>query len=195
MSDLLELSESLEEMDEGHAPPPFESVKWRIKVGEAEYGPYPRSRLLDFLKEGRVVAHSLLACGTDTEFHRADKHPNLRWDFVGPRKRKFGEPRLDPGESEHPVCNYFIAGRLVVSAGEFERLLVECGKMARVSGDMWALRSRMTVQQIRNRLASVTKPHETFVVVNATRDRLAWFNIGVEHDIGVRDVWDSDEVE
>ena len=36
---------------------------------------------------------------------------------------------------------------------------------------------------------------ETETVVNATRDRLAWFNIGVEHDIGVRDVWDSDEVE
>ena len=43
---------------------------------------------------------------------RADQHPNLRWDFKAPRKRKFGDPRLDPGETEAPVCNYLIAARL-----------------------------------------------------------------------------------
>jgi hypothetical protein len=35
---------------------------------------------------------------------------------------------------------------------------------------------------------------EQVLIVNASKDRLAWFNLGPESDIAVRDVWDSDEV-
>ena len=100
MSDTLELREPVGTGDdEGMhtAPPPFEGVKWRIRISDKEYGPYPRSRLIDFLKEGRVQAATFIACGTDLDFHRADHHPNLRWDFKGPKKRKFGDPRLESG--------------------------------------------------------------------------------------------------
>ena len=198
MSDTLELSKQVrQDNDEGQhsAPPPFEGVKWRVKVGDAEYGPYPRSRLIDFLKEGRVTASTFLCCGNDTDFHRADHHPNLRWDFKAPRKRKFGEPKLDAGETEVPVCNYFIAARLMAGNDRFERVLRDAGKMKLCAGDMWVLRSKQTVQQLRNQLALVMKPNELFFIVNASKDRLAWFNIGVEPDISVRGVWDSDEVQ
>jgi hypothetical protein len=197
MSDTLELSQPAgPEADEGlnAPPPPFEGVKWRVKVGDKEYGPYPRSRLLDFLREGRVQASTMIACGADQDFHRADYHPNLRWDFKAPRKRKFGEPKLEPGESEVPVCNYFIAARLVTGNERFEKVLREAGKMTRAAGDMWVLRSRLSIQQLRNQLTMIMKPHEHFIIVNASKDRLAWFNVGVEADIAVRGVWDSDEV-
>ena len=196
MSDTLDLSDPLGGPVENglNEPPPFEGVKWLVKIGEKEYGPYPRSRLIDFLKEGRVTAATFLRCGNDADYHRADHHPNLRWDFKAPRKRKFGEPKLDPGESEVPVCNYFIAARLLAGNERFERVLREGGKMCRAAGDMWVLRSRLTVQQLRNQLTLVMKPHEHFIIVNASKDRLAWFNIGVEQDISVRAVWDSDEV-
>jgi hypothetical protein len=176
------------------APPPYESVKWKVRVGDQEYGPYPRTRIIQFLKEGRIKAHTLLCCGSDKDFIAAEKHPNLRWDFSGPRKRRFGEPKLEPGETEPPICNYFIAGRLVSSSDAFERALRSVGKFTLVAGDMWVLRSRMTVQQIRNRLAAAAKPHEQFVIVNATRDRLAWCNLGLEQDIALRDVWDAEDV-
>ena len=73
-------------------------------------------------------------------------------------------------------------------------MLREAGTMTRAAGDMWVLRSKQTIQQLRNRLTSVMRPHEHFVIVNASKDRLAWFNLGVENDIAVRGVWDSDEV-
>jgi hypothetical protein len=66
--------------------------------------------------------------------------------------------------------------------------------MTRASGDMWVLRSRLTVQQLRSQLTMIMRPHEHFIIVNASKDRLAWFNIGVENDVNVRDVWDSDDV-
>jgi hypothetical protein len=197
MSDTLELSKQARlEDEEGLTtpPPPYEGVKWRVKINDKEYGPYPRSRLIDFLKEGRVTASTFLCCGNDTDFHRADHHPNLRWDFKAPKKRKFGDPRLDAGETEVPVCNYFIAARLLAGNDRFERVLREAGKMTRAAGDMWVLRSRLTVQQLRNQLTMIMRPHEHFFIINASKDRLAWFNIGVENDVNVRDVWDSDDV-
>jgi hypothetical protein len=197
MSDTLDLSKpiDLDLEEETAAPPPFEGVKWRVKIADREYGPYARTRLIDFLKEGRVTASTQLSCGTDTYFMRADQHPNLRWDFKAPRKRKFGDPKLDPGETEAPVCNYLIAARLTGLNERFEKALRDAGKMNRCAGDIWVLRSRHTIQQIRNQLTATMKPHESFVIVNATKDRLAWYNIGVEADIAVRGVWDSDEVQ
>jgi len=198
MSDTLELRQPVETGDdEGlHTPPPpFEGVKWRIRIADREYGPYPRTRLIDFLKEGRVQAATFVACGTDREYHRADHHPNLRWDFKGPKKRKFGDPRLDAGETEIPMCNYFIAARLLSGNERFERVLREAGKMTRAAGDMWVLRSKQSIQLLRNQLTLAVKPHEHFIIVNASKDRLAWYNIGVENDIAVRGVWDTDEVQ
>ena len=186
MSDTLELRQPVQTGDdEGlHTPPPpFEGVKWRIKIADKEYGPYPRTRLIDFLKEGRVQAGTFIACGTDTDY------------FKGPKKRKFGDPRLDAGETEVPVCNYFIAARLLSGNERFERVLREAGKMTRAAGDMWVLRSKQTIQQLRNQLTMAVKPHEHFIIVNASKDRLAWYNIGVENDIAVRGVWDTDEVQ
>lgn len=195
MSDTLDLSQPVDlEEAEAAAPPPFESVKWRVMVGEKAYGPYPRTRIIEFLKEGRITASTMLSCGQDQHFLRADSHPNLRWDFKAPRRRKFGDPRLDPGETEVPVCNYLIAARLTGSNDRFEKALRDSGRMNRAAGDIWVLRSRHTIQSIRNMLTLTMKPHESFVIVNATKDRLAWYNIGVEADIAVRGVWDSDEV-
>ena len=74
------------------------------------------------------------------------------------------------------------------------RILRDAGKMTRCAGDMWVLRSKQTVQQLRTQLTLAMKPHEHFIIVNASKDRLAWYNIGVEADIAVRGVWDSDEV-
>lgn len=200
MSKALELSrragsDADDELElEGPADPPhFETVKWRIRIGDTDYGPYTRSRLIGFLKEGRVVAGSLLACGSDTTFRRADKHPQLRWDFAAARKRTFGQVKLDPGETELPICNFLIAAHLVGSSAAVEKILGGCGKFARAAGDMWVLRSRMSVQQLRTRLALAMQPHEQLVIVNASKDRLAWHNLGVENDIAVRGVWDNDE--
>jgi hypothetical protein len=70
MTDTLELRQPVdsgEETGTEPAPPPFEGVKWRIKIADKEYGPYPRTRLIDFLKEGRVQAGTFIACGTDTD--------------------------------------------------------------------------------------------------------------------------------
>lgn len=166
-------------------------VQWRVLVNGKVYGPYPRAKLLEFLSEGRVGAHTMLSCGADTKFFRADEHPNLRWDFAR-KPRGFHEKRLDEGEEAAPVCNYFISARLLAGNDAFERVLHQSGKFARAGYGMWVLRSRVTLPQLRNQLSVALKKDEQFVIVNSTKNRLAWFNLGAEHDVAVRSVWNAE---
>ncbi len=166
-------------------------VHWRVRVGDKVYGPYPRAKLLEFLQEGRVAAHTMLSCGADDIFHRAEDHPNLRWDFTQ-KARGFHEKRLDAGEDAPSVCNYFVCARLLMGHEPFERALNQAGKFARAGSGMWVLRSNVTLPQLRNKLSVTLRKDEQFVVVNATKGRLAWFNLGAEHDVAVRSVWNAD---
>jgi hypothetical protein len=198
MSDMLELSHTVSDSYfEGNepAPPPFETVKWRIKIADREYGPYPRPRLIEFLKEGRIQAGTLLACGRDQDFRRADQHPQLRWDFSAPKKRRFGDPRANAGEADTPLSNFVVAARLVGGHERFEAALEQAGRATQASEGIWILRSRQTIQQIRSSLLPVAGPNERFVIVNASRDRLAWFNLGAETDNAVRSVWNCEDVD
>lgn len=197
MSDMLELSHTVSDSCfEGNepAPPPFETVKWRIKIADREYGPYPRPRLIEFLKEGRIQAGTLLACGRDQDFRRADQHPQLRWDFSAQKRRRFGDPRANAGEADTPLCNFVVAARFVGGQERFEAALKESGRTTRALEGVWILRSRQTIQQIRSSLSHVAGPNEKFVIVNASRDRLAWFSLGAETDDAVRSVWDCEDV-
>lgn len=175
----------------GKEPASYPQMKWRIKIGEVVYGPYTRSRLVEFLKEGRVLASTLIAIGDDDVFVRADRHANLRWDFSTSRKRKFGEPKVD-GENEARVSNYFVSARLTADAEAVEHVLAECGKFAKIAGDMWVLRSTYSIQGLRSRILPVLRPNEQIVIVNATKDRLAWCNLGLQGDLAIRDVWDAE---
>lgn len=166
---------------------PQQRVQWRVKVDGNVYGPYPRSRLIEFLEEGRVSGHTMLACGADEEFHRADEHPNLRWRFDN-------EPSVDTSDDDraHPICNYFISARILASTQDFELALNKAGQFSRAGANNWVLRSRTPLPQLRNQLSVTLKKDEQFVIVNATKGRLAWFNLGAETDIAIRNVWNAD---
>ncbi len=167
-------------------------VQWRVQVDGTVYGPYPRARLIDFLREGRVAANTLLACGADDEFYRADEHPNIRWNFSGNTENTSRSEETPENEQAPTVCNYFISGRVLTDLHLFEQVLNQAGKFTRAGSDMWVLRSNITLPQLRNKLSAVLGKDEQFVIVNATKGRLAWFNLGVEPDIAIRSVWDAD---
>lgn len=169
-------------------------VQWRVQVDGTVYGPYPRTRLIEFLREGRVNAHTFLACGSDQEFYRADEHPNIRWNFNGNTENVARAPseQSDTDPQAPEVCNYFISGRILTDLHVFEQALNQAGKFARAGSDMWVLRSKISLPQLRNKLSAVMGKDEQFVIANASTGRLAWFNIGAEPDVAVRSVWDCD---
>ena len=177
--------------DANDTPENIQQAQWRVMVGDQVYGPYPRARLLEFLEEGRIKAHTRLACGTDETFNRADEHPNLRWDFTNRTEQKT-DSNAAAQDTAAPVCNYFISARILAEHAPFERQLNQVGKFARAGSDMWVLRSRETLPQLRKKLADVLRKDESCAIVNATTGRLAWVNLGAEHDVAIRSIWNSE---
>jgi len=165
-------------------------VQWRVKVDGTVYGPYPRTRLIDFLKEGRISAHTQLSCGTDTNYYRADEHPNIRWNFDSTVQNVSRAEETNTDATG--VSNYFITGNLTSNTSAFEDVLKRIGKYTQVGDNIWVLRSSITLPQLRNRLSAVLDKDESFAAVNATEGRVAWFNLGQENDSAIRNVWDAD---
>jgi hypothetical protein len=164
-------------------------VQWRVKVDGTVYGPYPRTRLIEFLREGRISAHTELSCGADTQYHRADAHPNLRWNFDNTVENV--SRAEESGSDASGVCNFSVTAHLLSNTAAFENVLNRVGKFSRAGQSVWVLRSTITLPQLRNRLSAVLGKDENFTLVNATEGRIAWFNLGIEHDTAIRSVWDA----
>ena len=56
---------------------------------------------------------------------------------------------------------------------------------------LWLVRTRFTSGVIRNTLSQTLERGDRFVVIDATRDRLAWFNLGPEVDVRIGKVWNG----
>jgi hypothetical protein len=73
--------------------------------------------------------------------------------------------------------------------GKLEEHIMSLGRAVRVMQGMWLLNAAMTSGAIRNQLMKHFGSNDTFVIVDATRDKLAWFNLGPEIDSQIRQVW------
>jgi hypothetical protein len=76
-------------------------------------------------------------------------------------------------------------------ATHIEQALDQFGASARVAADLWVLRTIHPVSAVRAAIAAGLKPGERFLVVDASRGRLAWSNLGLDAETGLRRVWDA----
>jgi hypothetical protein len=89
-------------------------------------------------------------------------------------------------------ANIFIWADLMSDrALTFEAALVHIGPFAPIGPGAWIVRSRMTAGQIRNRLTPHLGRGDRCTVIDASRDRMAWFNLGPEVEINLREIWRS----
>ncbi len=72
---------------------------------------------------------------------------------------------------------------------KLEEHIMQLGRAVRVLPGFWMLNATMTSGAIRNALMKHFGTMDTFVIVDATRDKLAWFNLGPEIDSQIRQVW------
>jgi len=123
-----------------------------------------------------------------------------------PAARAPGPPRPDqpqpaPGVTSGPVfnteresasepSNFIIVFDLKSRGhGKLEEHIMSLGQAVRVLPGFWMLNATMTSGAIRNALMKHFGTMDTFVIVDATRDKLAWFNLGPEIDSQIRKVW------
>lgn len=158
------------------------AARWWVQVRGRPYGPYTLAQMASFFSEGRVRQTSFVRDGEAGDWIEAYRVPALR----GLRTPSFAK------DANGEAANVLVHAELVTGANAaFMATLEGFGFVCELSSTLWLLRTRHSASTIRNALSQLLKPGDRFVVVDATRDRLAWFNLGPEVDVRIAQVWNG----
>jgi hypothetical protein len=163
---------------------------WWVRVDEKVYGPYSIAQMNRFIGEGRVVATTLLSAKADGEFSPAHTLTSFR-STLHEQRTNFQVQRADRRKPAD-TANVLVWAELMSNASRrFENELHQLGAVAEIIPGLYILRTRNTAGVVRNALSQVLDRGDKFLVMDSTRDRLAWFNLGPEVDARIREVWSA----
>lgn len=172
-------------MDASHGTP-----QWWVQIKGKAYGPYDLAQMQRFMAEGRLRPASLVSNSPDGEWREARAAEGLA---APARPRALTTSAA--AEGEKPVAelaNVFVYAE-IHSGGwtPFMAALESMGVVVDLAPGLWLVRTRHSAGVVRNTLSQTLERGDRFVVIDATRDRLAWFNLGPEVDVHIRDVWNQ----
>jgi hypothetical protein len=173
--------------------PSADEANWHVRVQEMTYGPYRLAQLQGFITEGRIKAHTGIARSAQGPFTPAHTHAELAGLLAAPTA-----PKVDPEATRRATVDAETAANFVVVADirsgfvdAFAAQLEGFGLVARASESVWVLRARTSAAALRRGLAQKVRPGDKFMIVDASRDRLSWFNFGPQNDVAIRQTWDA----
>jgi hypothetical protein len=156
--------------------------QWWVQVRGKSYGPYTMAQLSRFAGEGRIRPFTTVADGKGGAWVEARKVIGLKSAFRG---------GTIAGEAAD-AANVFVHAEIVSGAwNAFMAALESMGPVCDLAPGLWLVRTRFSVGIIRNTLSQTLERGDRFVVVDASRDRLAWFNLGPEVDVRIARVWNG----
>lgn len=185
---------------------------WRINVSGQVYGPYTGHQIKAFAAEGRVAAHSIVQTGEAGPWITAIDDPILAQLFVvsqPPAATPMSEPLLHKTHAApnaaHAVAEAPSAAAILAdtaganfiiivdirarSATPFEAALNRLGANHRLNQLVWLLHSDKSAGAIRNELVQHIGSTDSVFIADASRGKMAWFNLGPEADARIRRVW------
>ena len=163
------------------------AMSWFVKVEGRVYGPYTGAQMRAFVGEGRVAAHSTVSEQRDGEFRDARDVPQLK-AWLDEARRAPGERRPMPADAR--TSNFVIVADLNSdSRGGFESALKDFGEVEAITPGVWLLRGAASAAHLRNELSHLLARDDKLLVVDASRDRSAWSNLGRTADQRIRDLW------
>jgi hypothetical protein len=186
-------------------------ASWIVNVAGRAYGPYTDAQMQAFVSEGRLAPQSLVARSGETQFRQAADETALAALFglhkmaaaeeaksapaatVTPIKpadapSAFGlkDDAAKSGERAHVII---IADMKSRSIDGLEEEIFKLGPAFAFLPQAWLLSTEMSVNAIRNQLVQQLGKLDVLFVVDATRDKAAWFNFGPEADTRIRRNW------
>ncbi len=163
------------------------TMTWFVKVEGRVYGPYTGAQMRAFIAEGRVAAHSIVSDEREGEFAAASQTPQLK-AWLDEARRAPSEKRPLPADAK--TANFIVAAELADdSETAFVAALSEFGDVQPISAGVWILRGAASAAHLRNEMSHLLGKDEKLLVVDASRDRSAWFNLGRDADQRIRDLW------
>ncbi|MCC5997078.1 MAG: DUF4339 domain-containing protein [Oceanicaulis sp.] len=163
------------------------AMSWFVKVEGRVYGPYTGAQMRAFISEGRVAAHSSVSDRREDGFRAAQDIAQLK-TWLDEARRSPGEKRSVPSDAR--TANFVIVAELnPASAPGFEAALADFGEVEPITPGVWLLRGAASASHLRNELSHLLAREDRLLVVDASRDRTAWFNLGREADERIRTLW------
>ncbi|MCE9524119.1 MAG: GYF domain-containing protein, partial [Alphaproteobacteria bacterium] len=176
---------------------------WRINVSGQVYGPYTGQQIKAFASEGRLAPHSIVQTGDQGPWITAIDDPVLGQLFVKaplpvvqpiaktPAEKVAAVEAPQPVAAPEVTSANFVVVADIRSRGSmpFEAALNKLGDNYRLNPIVWLLHTDRTAGAIRNELVQHLGQNDNLFIVDATRGKTAWFNLGPEPDAKIRRVW------
>jgi hypothetical protein len=157
--------------------------QWWVQVRGKAYGPYTMDQLSAFVAEGRVRPATRVSNRPDGAWVEARRVLGL----VTPQATE-----AQPANDTAAAANVFVHAEILSGAWNgFMAALESVGSVCDLAPGLWLVRTRHSAGVIRNALSQTLERGDRFIVIDATRDRLAWFNLGMETDARIARVWNS----
>lgn len=163
------------------------AMSWFVKVEGRVYGPYTSAQMRAFIGEGRIAPHSSVSEHRDQGYRSASDVPELK-AWLDEARRIPGQRRPAPADAR--TANFVVVAELDAdSRGAFEAALHEFGEVEAITRNVFILRCAASAAHLRNELSHLLGREDKLLVVDASRDRSAWFNLGHDADQRIRDLW------
>lgn len=164
--------------------------QWWVQVRGQAYGPYTFEQLSGFVTEGRVRPSTPVSEKPENGWTEARRVSGLM-----PQTRAevtFGKPVAANSDANVEAANIFVFAEIRSGAWmRFMAALEAMGAICEMAPGLWLIRTRFSAGVIRNTLSQTLERGDKFVVMDATRDRLAWYNLGPEVDVRLGHVWNG----
>jgi hypothetical protein len=155
--------------------------QWWVQVRGQAYGPYSFEQLSRFVDEGRVRPNTFVS----------DK-PESGWTEARRVGGLMPQHRSEVRDVAAEGANVFVFAEIRSGAWmPFMAALEAMGALVELAPGLWLVRTRHSAGVIRNTLSQTLERGDKFVVMDSTRDRFAWYNLGPEVDVRVGHVWNA----
>ena len=176
-------------------------TSWTISVAGKSYGPYSPEQMSEFAREGRLIAGSLVSRAGENGFRRAAEDAELAPLLSPPRNAaqavaealpvSRAAERADAVDEAQPGPSHMLVLTDMKSRSidGVERELSKLGTVCAVLPQAWLLSTEATANTVRNLLVQQLGKLDILMVIDAGRDKSAWFNFGPEMDVRIRRFW------
>lgn len=165
----------------------LQSDAWWVNVGGKSYGPYAFAEMERFIAEGRLTGASQIGSSPVGDWRLAreiEPLAALLYPAASPAEPASGAPGAG-GEANMIVYLEQNGSRRLIGH------LAALGPFVEISPSLVLLRTHHTVGRVRTVMSTVMGPYDRLLVIDASRNRAAWHNLGPEAEATFRALWNA----
>ena len=172
-------------LDLGRVDPPV----WRVVINDTAYGPYTLGQMQAFIDEGRIGLRTKVTSGEGSPIVAAETQKELQ---AALRKKYISKAAPQDDSKAATPHNYVVIAQLSGSSEDaLIRKLNSFGSFGEALPGVFVLRSTASLSLIQKSLKETTDIRDRVIIVDASNNRLGWFNLGPESDVHLKTIWDK----